>query len=464
MMAFLKKPAGVLADANAQAVPSFRKLRIKLTCLYTLVLAGLAVTMALVLYFTISMNLESTSAHTLQIYAAQLAGAKELALTGGTNAENTGSFDEIAKNLTDNSISYIIWDDNLKAVNQSQGLPLNADNLYTLVNQYFADPNKSGRITDMVNENESLKVCTYTYVSNTGELLVVQLVKNMAVERQVLQQPVLIITIVVIGGILLSIWLGYFLAGRALAPIRQSYLQQRNFLADASHELRTPVSVIQTNLEAVIRHPEDEVDSQMTWLSNAYSETKRMKSVVEDLLFLAKADAGEKIVAMAPVDLSYLILELTERLSGLAEKKHIRLNADLEQAELYINGDEKRISELLTILIDNAVKYTEQDGTVTISAWKILGEGFGKIAVTVCDDGIGIPEAEQEKIFMRFYRVDKARSRAEGGTGLGLSIAKWIAEEHDALISVKSQENEGTCFTVTFNACQPPAADLLEEL
>lgn len=425
---------------------SFAKIRMRMTLLYTLVLAGLSIASALILYAAISVSLESTNAQALKIYATQLASAKELALK---SAEESTSYNAVVKSLEDNRISYRIWNDAFTVIGSSDENRLDDADSFKLIQKYFAGRSGGEQITDVSLKDVSLKVCTYAYVSSSGKLMMVQLVKDMASQRQVLEGPLLTIGAVLIGGIVLSVVLGNFLSARALRPVRQSYEQQRNFLADASHELRTPVAVVLANLEAVMAHPAGTVESQKKWIDNAYSETRRIKAVVEDLLFLAKADAGEKISKKVPVDLSYLLMEITERLTGLAEKKDIHLSAAIHDTELYVMGDEKRLSELMRILIDNAIKYTNPGGWVTVSA-----DSAGQnVIVTVSDNGIGIPKSEQQKIFQRFYRVDKARSRAEGGTGLGLSIAQWIVQEHDAAIGVDSAEDKGTSFTLTFKRC-----------
>lgn len=226
---------------------------------------------------------------------------------------------------------------------------------------------------------------------------------------------------------------------------------QRDFLADASHELRTPVSVIQTNLEVLKDNPEEPVENEMSWIDNAYFETKRMKEVIENLLTLAKADAGETMGPFEPVDLTYLIMGITETLQSVADRKDIRLIADINEVELFVAGAEKSLRELITILVDNAIKYTNPGGQVIVRAYR----SADTIRLEVEDNGIGIPQDAIDKIFLRFYRVDKARSRQEGGTGLGLSIAKWIAEEHRATIRVRSIEGEGTTMIVTFPAFEP---------
>lgn len=265
------------------------------------------------------------------------------------------------------------------------------------------------------------------------------------------------IFIVVLAGATLSLLCGYFLSGRALVPVKKGMEQQREFLADASHELRTPIAVIQTNLEVVKASGEETVESQISWIDNAYDETKRMHHIVEDLMFLARADSGDLHFEPQPVDMAYLIMEVTERFIPMAAQKSINILSKVPMEELCVMGDEKQLTQLMVILIDNAIKYTEPGGaeknkTIVVQAERIE-EG---IEVCVADKGIGISKEEQQKIFQRFYRVDKVRSRAEGGTGLGLSIAYWIVKKHKGDIRVESEENAGTKMIITFPPCEGP--------
>lgn len=413
-----------------------------------MVLTGLTTLTVTVLFVIIWLSIEATSAQTLRISATQLENAYELT----RDEQDQSTLLSVVDALIENETSYIVWDQDFEIVLKSEYLPLEDETAFYLVKKYFSAQNGYAETADFDNGNDSYKIYTNGYVSASGKLTVVQLIKNMSAQRQLLEGPLLAVILVIIISIILSFLLGNFLADRALRPIRQSYEQQRNFLADASHELRTPVAVVMTNLEALMSHKESSVDSQMKWIDNAYGEIKRTKDVVEDLLLLAKADAGEQIIEFEPVDLSYLVLEMTERLESLAVKRGITLSADIRDFDLYVLADPKRLEELLTILIENAIKYTNSGGHVVVE----VEANLETVTLKVRDTGIGIPEDEQERIFDRFYRVDKARSRKEGGTGLGLSIARWIVTEHKAHIQLESKEGVGTTFIVTFERIPAP--------
>jgi len=212
-------------------------------------------------------------------------------------------------------------------------------------------------------------------------------------------------------------------------------------VADASHELRTPLTVIQTNLDVVLSDEEGTVVENEMWLGNAYSETRVMAKLIDELLILAKADANEEKLDISEFSFSEIVENVSQNMEIIAKKKNVEFQLDLEE-DVIIKADYDKIRRLVVILIDNAVKYTEK-GKVTVS----LYTDKNKKVFTVEDTGMGIAKKDINRIFDRFYRADKARHR-EGGTGLGLSIAKWIADVHKFSLNVESTVNVGSKFTL----------------
>lgn len=412
----------------------------------TAVLIGLSVIIAVLLYVTISVNMESGIAKSLEIYAAQLAGYVEQMSNAQNQETENQRYLEFVESLKNDNIAFIIWDADFQAVDGTDNRPLSDDILLDLTKQVLYERRDFYYISDYQTDTVNLKICTYLNVTDRGELMVTQTMKNMDAERGVLANAIRTIFGVVLAGVALSLLFGYFLSGRSLVPIRENMDRQRDFLANASHELRTPIAVIKTNLEVVKGNGDDLVSSQETWLDNAYGEALRMQNIVEDLMFLAKADTGDIPFDMEPVDIGFLIRDVTERFIPLVAEKGLRILTEVPAEPLNITGDAKQLTQLLVILIDNAIKYTESGGRILLRGMA-LGEG---IRISVSDTGIGINEEEQKKIFERFYRVDKARSRAVGGTGLGLSIAAYIVEKHGGTIKVESREDVGTEMIVLF--------------
>jgi two-component system sensor histidine kinase CiaH len=233
---------------------------------------------------------------------------------------------------------------------------------------------------------------------------------------------------------------GVWVAGLAIRPVRQAFDRQRRFVADASHELRTPITVVRTNAESLQKRASAEMKEG---LEDIAAEAGHMGRLISDLLVLAQADRRDVTLSAEMVD-TYDVIESAARTGRLlAEERGLELSASPRHAT--VSGDRNRLRELLLILIDNAVKYTEPGGRITVTG----GQADGEAELVVEDTGIGIPDEHLPRIFDRFYRVDKARSRAQGGIGLGLSIAQAIVRAHGGTIDIRSAPGAGTTARVT---------------
>jgi signal transduction histidine kinase len=231
---------------------------------------------------------------------------------------------------------------------------------------------------------------------------------------------------------------------RLLERLDEAFDQQRRFMADASHELRTPIAVSRTAAEVMLDGPDGGPAEYREALAVVAKQMQRLSRVVNDMFLLARADSGEYIVHRREFYLNDVIEEAVTAARLLADVKRIRMSA-APMAESPYEGDEDLIRQLLLILLDNAVKYTPENGAVEIA----LEPGY---AITVSDTGAGVPDDAREKIFRRFVRVDKARSRSapgqSGGAGLGLAIARWIAGVHQGTVALRSSSRDGSVFAV----------------
>lgn len=230
-----------------------------------------------------------------------------------------------------------------------------------------------------------------------------------------------------------------------LTRIENAFLRVTQFTADASHELRTPISLIRTEAEIALRRSRGEAEYREA-LRHILLEAERTTTLVEELLSLARADSGRENLQLAPLDLSALIAEAGKEWRQLVKTRNLEFKLTLVNRETPVLADRVAIRRLLAILVDNAVKYTPPPGTIELR----IEEESGHALFSVCDSGIGIAEADQAKIFERFYRVDKARSRELGGAGIGLSIAQWIVQQHRGSITVLSAPGQGSTFRVKF--------------
>ncbi|MFO1020838.1 MAG: ATP-binding protein [Planctomycetales bacterium] len=234
---------------------------------------------------------------------------------------------------------------------------------------------------------------------------------------------------------------------RTFDGLQAAFEQQSRFTADASHELRTPVSVILSHTELALsrsRSPEEYRDA----IETCRRAGQRMKTLIDGLLALARYDAGQPEQEYTLVELDALGRECLDLLRPLADERHITLTGHFEPVR--IKGDRSRIVQVLTNLLTNAIRYNREQGSVDARIFPL--ENFAVIRIS--DTGIGIPADELPHVFERFYRVDKARSRAEGGTGLGLSICKTIIDAHHGTITIESEPQQGTTVEVRLPLAQ----------
>jgi signal transduction histidine kinase len=242
---------------------------------------------------------------------------------------------------------------------------------------------------------------------------------------------------------------GWIVAGKAVAPVEEAVAHMRRFIADAAHELRTPLTVVRARAEVALQRPR-EPDDYVTTLRGIERETTRFGRLVEDLLMLARADAGERTIVRQHVYLDDVVLDAAEAARVIADRKSVRLEvADFEESA--VHGDPALLRQLVMILLDNAIKFTAPGAVVRVQV--ISREKAASLAVT--DEGIGIRDDQLPHVFERFYRGDPSRTRGAAtdgfdGAGLGLSIASWIVNEHDAKITIDSQPGQGTRVVVVF--------------
>lgn len=241
---------------------------------------------------------------------------------------------------------------------------------------------------------------------------------------------------------------GWFIAGKSIGPIERTIEQMRRFMADAAHELRTPITVVRGRAEVALQRERAPLEYRDA-LRGIELESARMGRLVEGLLVLARADAGERPVERVRVFLDDIVLDTAEAAKAIAARRDIRIGvAEFEEAP--ITADPGLVRQLVMILLDNAIKFSEPGTRVEIG----VAQSGGAAVVRVADQGQGIPADQLPHVFERFYRGDAARSRAgtaaSEGAGLGLAIAQWIAEAHGAVIRVDSTVGRGTTVVVRF--------------
>ena len=334
------------------------------------------------------------------------------------------------------------------------------------------------------NKKYAIRILTYPVIVDGYVISIIQVGTSLEFLFESLRKLLYIIAILLPIGIIISLFSGYFLAQRVLSPVRlitkkakeisaenldekisvnlpddeigelaktfdsmmkrlkESFDELRQFSADVSHELRTPLTILKGEIELALKSDRDPEYYKKT-LKSALEEVERLKRIVEDLLFLSKAEAGKITYRLTKVDILDVILSVINVLKLPIKQKNIKLDIKGEP-ETFVKGDENLLKQLIYNLVENAIKYNRKNGKIEIK----IDRDEKYIILTIKDTGYGIPEEHLNKIFNRFYRVDKARTRSEGGLGLGLNIVKKIVELHNGKIEVKSKLNEGTTFVI----------------
>lgn len=228
-----------------------------------------------------------------------------------------------------------------------------------------------------------------------------------------------------------------------LSRIDQTFASMRRFVADASHELRTPIAVIRGESDVALSHERAPAEYRES-LAIILDESRRLSRLVDDLLNLARADAGHVRLQVREFYFNDLLAECCRSVQALAAARNIRLECRPGE-DVPFHGDEELLRRLVMNLLDNAIRYTPLGGQVTAA----LNANGSELRIQVSDTGAGIPPETAAHVFERFYRGDKARSRQEGGFGLGLAIVKWIAESHKGEVDLASRPGQGSTFTVT---------------
>jgi signal transduction histidine kinase len=238
----------------------------------------------------------------------------------------------------------------------------------------------------------------------------------------------------------------FYVANRALRPVELAWRKQKEFVSNASHELKTPLAIIQVNAEVLAGSPEETLESQMKWLENIQLGSERMDELVNSLLLLTKFESAEQEMVRSVIDASQVVQSVYQSMEAIALEKGIHYQEQIAKQER-LESNEQALRQLTMILVDNALKYTPAGETVTVA----LIERQRKTVLQVSNGGCPIPEEKIPYVFDRFYRGDPSRNHQEGGYGLGLAIAKAITEMLQAQISLTVDQDGVNHFEVSFH-------------
>jgi len=441
----------------------FKSIRTRLTLWYLAIIVVLLLLFSSVAYFMLYYNLYNNLDNSLQSRANELntitvvaPKPNELLLSFNANGALTQEF--------------------------PSGV-IDASKLSGLIKQALSG--QTAYLTSVTTDNQGVRLYATTFLNPFNGQPIVIVVGQLTTEiTTVLHTFVYVIVFAMVGVIVLAGLGGLFLANRVLKPVQEitktaqkiegsdlsqriavntddelgrlastlnemigrleeAFNRQRQFTADASHELRTPLAIMQAEATLALSKERTSDDYRKS-LETISQESDYMSSVIGKLLFLARSDAGKEQLNFEDVELKELITGLSANIEALAQDKGIKFTVDAKE-DLTVSGDKVKLRQLFINILENAVRYTPADGNISVS----LVEKDSNAVVSISDTGIGIPPEHLSHIFERFYRVDKARARADGGVGLGLAIAKIITESHKGKIEVESEVGKGTTFKIS---------------
>ncbi len=347
----------------------------------------------------------------------------------GLPGEREPGFDALAFSV------YLDSDGNVLGVSKG-GVSVSDETLETAVQLALAAENPTGVLTGL-----SLR-----YLKRSDSMGIRIAFADTSREMENMRNLVLSSLAVGLSGWAAFLVITLFLSRQIIRPGERAWAQQRRFVADASHELKTPLTVILANVDLLLLHKNEPLCDHIQWLVNSREEAVKMKGLVEDMLFLARSDSGREQPVLADVNFSDIVTSCLLSFEPVAFEHNVALESEVEP-ELHIKGDGVQLYRLIAILADNAVKYAGDGGRVMIT----LSLSGGHPLLRVQNTGETIPSEDIPNVFDRFYCADQSRNSDRGGYGLGLSIAKEIAEQHRAKIELSSSRDHLTVFQVLFS-------------
>jgi two-component system sensor histidine kinase CiaH len=429
----------------------FNRIRIQLTIRNAAVLSVILITLNLSIYLIMKKMLFEQIDRSMTSMSDPMAGAvpPDNGLFTGNKITVPAQKGVLFKlGQMDRPIIQLFWTKDDQPVPMPGITEFSEEHLKQLQPKRFGNSPETIKLDDqyfrLLNVN-NLNISAVVSINGTSfQIKTQQLLSNVSAEIGMLLRLKYILVFGGIAGLVVAVAAGYYLANRALIPIRLSLEKQQQFVSDASHELRTPLSVIQAHTELLLRHPEHTIEQDSKHVSTVLQEARRMSKLVGGLLTLARSDSNQLELDIKPVEFDRIVQDSVRKMQMLAEVKNIILQMEIDST-VAMQADEERLHQLLVTLLDNAIKYTPEGGLVRVVCRKLAHS----VLLEVEDTGIGIAPENLQHIFDRFYRGDKARTRQEGGTGLGLAIAKWIVESHGGKIRVESKLSVGTQVFIT---------------
>lgn len=423
----------------------FKKLRNKFMIINILSITAMMFICFSAIYIITYQNIYSQISQELNRASNSKMGVQPPKETKPERPDSPPSIPEENKNkeigdLNHHSLFFTIeLDTNKNVISKWTDLIMNSDeNFFNEALQIILDnDNKSGEF--FLNEN----YWTYTTKNydNGSKIYVMEITP----QKNILTNLIYTFILVSIAMLFFIYILCRFFAEWAIQPIKESFEKQRRFIADASHELKTPISVVNTNIDVLLTDKESTIGEQEKWLTYIKSEMSRMSNLIHNLLYLTRIDFSETETIYSDFNLSEEIENSLLSMEAVVFEKNIVLNTNIQE-DIILKGNKEEIHEVFIILMDNALKYVNENGSIDVN----LSKNTSEITLSVRNSGVGIESQYLNRIFDRFFRTDSSRTRETGGYGLGLSIAKAITEQHGGTIYAKSIPNSYSEFFIKF--------------
>ena len=420
----------------------FGKSRRKLTMLYSLVMIVFLAVLIFAMHQSMEWSIRSEQARELWDTADNVAEAQKYL----NQHPELVIDDTVAYKSTNDRLFFYVFDEDGRLLNFARASFRIEPFILDVMSQWKANegemvvvskPNEKAHKTKLM--MTSLKINEPGMPAQT-----VYVGKDVTALYNGMEKATMIMAVLGLVALIIATIVGHLLSGKAMVPLKAAYEKQRQFAADASHELRTPLAVVMASADLLQNDPSIKSPFLKQVIEDVRDEVKKMTKLVSDLLVVARSDNKALKLKPSKFDMGGVTAQVARLMQPLAEQKQITLVAE-KMPKVLVQADEQKIRQLVLILVDNALKYTPESGRVTVEFRKAEK---GRICLAVSDTGIGISKEDQEKVFDRFYRVDKARSREMGGNGLGLAIAQEIVNLHQGRISIQSELGKGTTFLV----------------
>ena len=423
------------ATSSRLGIQRLKRLRLRLTIWYVATFGLIILLLGAGLFLVISYQLSQQLDDSLKSASFELVRAARIreVEAAGARGRVIDAVDEL--NIPDRML-YLL---------DIQGNPIKPATVDDWIRQAAKDAGRVGQITAQheAPEDRTLRLHALRFKLASGrELVAVAVADRIELEDRYADLIAAFVAISFAALILVAAG-GFILVRKSTAPIERSMEFMRRFMADAAHELRTPITILRTRAEVALQQPRD-AENYVSALRGVEAEARRLGGIVDSLLVLARADAGERQIDRERIFLDDIAIDAAGAAEIVARQKKVLVTVD-EFEEAPVLGDATLIRQLIMIVLDNAVKFTDAGGQVHVRV--SMHEGAPTFVVE--DTGIGIRQEELSRVFQRFFRGETARSRTDGA-GLGLSIASWIAREHGAEISLSSEPGKGTRVIVTF--------------